>query len=153
MFTIKEGAFCHCTALVRRLRPEVTAVAIGLGVDARAELRNAFRSSGFARSWISDDGAVLAMYGVSGPLLATEGTVWLALSREATRHPKAILREARRQLAQLGAIKHRLLAEPFLADPASVRFARRLGFVEREDQDEAQKLGAVAMVLNLRGTN
>jgi hypothetical protein len=148
-YRVIEAKQWHCGAMIHRLRDEQTNLAISLGVNAHRSLRTAYCESGIARSWISETGDILAMFGVAGPLLATEGEIWLALSKEATRYPITIIKQARRQLSQVMLFKHRLYATPSVKDPASVRFAKRLGFIELPGEDDVRKIGGVPMVFAL----
>lgn len=149
-YTTTEARPHHCGALIHKLRSEQRAIALGLGVSAHKHLRLAFDNSGITRAWVDEDGSILALMGVSGPLLMTEGTVWAALSQEATRYPIQIVKQAKKQLMSIMLIKHRLYADPFVADPISIRFAKRLGFVELPDMEDARRqYGVIPMVLQL----
>jgi hypothetical protein len=74
------------------------------------------------------DGRLAALGGVTGTELSADGMLWLALTQEATRHPKAIVEEARRQLDGLMQVKRRLSAAVFSGDDAGLRLALALGF-------------------------
>jgi hypothetical protein len=152
-FSVKEGRRWHCGALVRKLRPEQKAVAVKLGADAHRNLWEAYRRSGITRAWVSSEGRVLGLMGVLGPMLATDGMVWLALSEEATRYPIQIIKEAKKLLGWIMLFKHRLYADPFVADETSVRFAKRLGFIplplEAINAQAAREMGVIPMVLAL----
>ena len=137
----------HCGAIVRRLRGEQKAVAIGLNRSAHHELRVCYDHSGLVRSWVGSDRRVLAIMGVIGPLLASEGVVWLALTEDATHYPKQIIREARRVLHFIMTVKTKLYATPFVSDPASVRFAEHLGFTRTQEIPTLP--GTVSMVLSV----
>jgi hypothetical protein len=86
-------------------------------------------------------------------MLATDGMVWLALSEEATRYPIQIIKEAKKLLGWIMLFKHRLYADPFVADETSVRFAKRLGFIplplEAINAQAAREMGVIPMVLAL----
>lgn len=144
-YSIAVGQPWHCGAIARQLRDEQRSIAVSLKRDAHRDLRLCFDNSGIARSWMSE-GRALAIMGVTGPLLAPEGMVWLALSSEATHYPRQILKEARKVLRFVMTLKNRLYAAPFESDPVSVRFAEHLGFV-RVPNDGNCLEGAVPMVL------
>ena len=147
MISIHPAQPWHCGAMVRRMRDAQVNLAIMLGRDAHADLRQCQALSGFSRSWM-DDGKIMAMMGVIGPLLATDGVVWLVIAKEATQHPLLIAREAQRTLQFIMTIKHRLYASPSSEDPRSVRFAEWLGFLRLPIDEEAKKVSAVPMVLS-----
>ena len=117
--------------LVRRLREDQKSALAMLGLKPHADLVAAFEQSFVRRAW-RIDGRIAAMGGVIGTLMGATGYVWLAMSREGTRHPVAMVKEALRQLAELsdGRTLHARVPS---ADPAAVRFALRLGF--RADAD------------------
>lgn len=148
-FTVQEAKRWHCGEMIRNLRPEQTDVAKNLGFNAHEHLQEAFMISGISKTWFGEDGKILGMMGVTGPMMAEEGMIWLAVSKEATKFPIFIVKQAINQLAELMLFKNRLYAAPFLADPASVKFARSMGFIEMADQSGAQEIGAVAMVMSL----
>lgn len=103
------------------------------GFDPRRALHDAYVGSHYARTALLD-GKPAVMWGVDGPLLGGSAKVWLALSDDIGRLPVAIVREARRELAEMadayGAIEAAVLPD----DAPSVRFAAFLGFKERGDR-------------------
>jgi hypothetical protein len=131
-FEIIEAQPQHCGRMARMLRQEHAAVLIGLGVRPHHELRSSFEHSSFRRAWFID-GQLAAVGGVMGTAAESSGVVWLAVARWATRYRIAMLREARKQLAEIAVVKRTLQTLVFPADAASFRFAQRLGFRVRED--------------------
>lgn len=127
-FQIVEAKPYHCGQMARLLRAEQGESVAALGMDAHRELRDRFRNSSFRKAWLID-GRLAGLGGVEGTLLASQGYLWLALTRQATRHPVAMIKEARRQLEEI--CRHRDRVETLLigGDDASLRFAVHVGFV------------------------
>ena len=61
-------------------------------------------------------------------LLSSGGFIWLALSQEALRYPVAIIKEARRQLAEIMTTRSEVATTLIAHDDVAIRFARFLGF-------------------------
>lgn len=131
-FQIIEAKPWHAGQMTRLLRDEHRDAVVAIGVNAHRELRNRFDESFFRRAWLAD-GALIGLGGVTGSAIAHDGTVWLALASGAARYPVAMVREARRQIGELMALKHSLTTVILPSDAASFRFARHLGFVVRPD--------------------
>jgi hypothetical protein len=131
-FEIIEAKEHHCGKMARLLRQEHAAVLIGLGVRPHYELRSSFEHSSFRRAWFIN-GQLAAVGGVMGTAAESSGIVWLAVARWATRYKIAMLKEARKQIAEISTTKRSLQTLVFPADAASFRFAQRLGFHVRED--------------------
>lgn len=127
VFEIKEAKLQHCGQMIRMLRVEHYRAVAQLGINGHQELRNRFDASAFRRIW-TIDGRLSALGGVTGSLLDATGYVWLAMSWEAARYPIQIVREARKQLGEILGYKNRLSTRIISTDPASLRFARSLGF-------------------------
>lgn len=127
-FTVTEAKIWHCGAMARLLRVEHQRVVAKIGFDSHKELRARFESSTFRRAWMID-GRLAALGGVTGTRLSPEGYVWLAFSDAATRHKVEMVKEARRQLAEIGETRHRLVTTILAGDDAAKRFAVFLGFV------------------------
>ena len=134
-FAIIEAKQHHCGFMARHLRLEHRAVVMGLGVHCHRELRARFDLSDWRRSWIVD-GRVAGLGGVCGALLSPTGYVWLALTNEALAHPLAIVKETRRQLADIMLTKRELLTAILHEDAKSMRFAEFLGFEPVKIHDE-----------------
>lgn len=130
-FDLIEAKPWHCGQMARALRVEHHRAVLGLGCHAHRELSGVFELSFFRRAFLVD-GRLVALGGVIGSLLSTTGFVWLAVSEGAARHKVAIVREARRQLAQLAQVKRTLVTSLLPGDETAKRFAAYLGFVEAE---------------------
>lgn len=126
-FEVIEGREYHCGQIIRRLRTEHRAAVAGLGVHAHGEIRKNFDISSFRRAWLID-GSLGAVFGVTGPLMASHGYCWLALSEEGARYPVEIVKETRRQFADIMLTKRDLVTMLLPEDKAALRFAAWLGF-------------------------
>lgn len=127
-FTIIEGRPWHCGAMCRLLRSEQRNEVAKFSLDSHRELRAMFDQSAFRRAWLID-GRLAGLGGVAGSRLSPVGYIWLALSSAATKYPVQIVKESRRQIAELAATKHALYAQILSGDQASMRLAVFLGFV------------------------
>lgn len=127
-FEIVEGKAWHCGAMARMLRLEHQKAVAMIGLNSHRELRGAFDDSSFRRAWLID-GKLGALGGVTGPAIASSGLVWLAFTNAATKYPMAIIKEARRQIAEIMQVKRHLVCTIVEGDEASERLAIFLGFV------------------------
>jgi hypothetical protein len=126
-FATIDGKLWHCGQMARKLRHAHAAAATCIGLDAHSGISEMFQASGWRRAWLID-GELAALGGVVGPMLASDGFVWLALAETTGHYPIAIVREARRQLADLMMFKRCLTTTILPGDPASQRLAIFLGF-------------------------
>lgn len=126
-FQIVEAKPYHCGQMARLLRAEQGESVAALGMDAHRELRDRFRNSSFRKAWLID-GRLAGLGGVEGTLLASQGYLWLALTKQATRHPVAMVKEARRQLEEICQFRDKVETLLIGGDDASLRFALAVGF-------------------------
>lgn len=126
-FAIIEAREYHCGQIVRRLREDQRASMIGLGVNPHREIRKNFEASAFRRAWLVD-GHLGALFGVTGPLIATNGYCWLALSERGEKYPIEVVKETRRQIAAIMRTKRELITTLLPEDKVAFRFATWLGF-------------------------
>ena len=126
-FEIIEAKIHHCGMMARLLRYEHHEALARLGADPHRELRACFDQSAFRRAWLID-GRIAALGGVTGTALAADGQIWLAASQRATRFPRAMIEEARRQLDVIMVVKRNLTTAILVGDRAAARFAVFLGF-------------------------
>lgn len=126
-FEIVEGKPQHCGAMVRRLRLEHQSAIARLGVNTHRELRRAFDDSSYRRALLID-GVLAALGGVTGATMGRTGSVWFAVTQEATRHPHHICRVCREALDEVFEVKRELHTFILPADETSLRFAKMLGF-------------------------
>lgn len=128
-FTTIPAQPWHCGQMCRLLRHgHVRAVmALGGGMDVHRELRGLFDQSSYRRAWLID-GELAALGGVAGSLISPYGFIWLTLTERATKYPKAIVREAWRQLDEIMRVKTELATTVLGEDEAAMRLAVFLGF-------------------------
>ena len=126
-FEIRDAKPQDCGKIARRLRDEHQGAVNLTGVSYHHEIRRCFEDSWYAKAWLHD-GQLLGIGGVTGPLLSSQGGLWLALSREVAKFPVETFKEARRQIASLSILKRDLFCTILPEDETSLRFANRLGF-------------------------
>jgi hypothetical protein len=127
VFEIIPARSFHCGQMVRAMRREQKNAFLMLGVDVHQNLRTCFDASYMARAWLID-GKLAGLGGVFGSALSGTGYIWLALTEDATRHPVAAVREARRQVDGILATKASLVCTTLYGDAAARRFVSYLGF-------------------------
>lgn len=126
-FRIVGSKVHHCGAMIRRLRADHPQAE-----NMHAELRRAFYASAFTRSWLID-GRVEALGGVTGTMVSSGGTIWLAVSERATRFPTMLAREAVRQMREVMRTRRHVSAITVWGDDRAHRFAEFLGFDLQRD--------------------
>ena len=126
-FEIVEAKPFHCGQMARLLRREHAITIERAGVSPHREMRFCFDQSPWRRAWLID-GRLAALGGVMGTMASASGTIWLAISEEATRFPIEIVKEARRQLDEIVQIKHEVMTTVVFGDDAARRLAIFLGF-------------------------
>jgi|HubBroStandDraft_4_1064222.scaffolds.fasta_scaffold02149_4 hypothetical protein len=117
----------HCGQMARLLRSEHAQAIAMIGMDSHRELKKIFDVSLFRRVWLID-GALAGLGGVTGSTMSSEGFIWLALSNKARKYPVAVVKEARRQLAEIMEVKRELATTVLNGDTAAKRMAIFLGF-------------------------
>lgn len=147
-FLVVDASRRHCGIISRRLRAEHRRAVVALGFEPHKGLVECFETSAFRRTWMID-GELAGLGGITGSLLSAEGMVWLALTELATRYPVQMVKEARRQLEQVGMTKRSLVTSLLENDEAAERFARFLGFVPDVQVPRHLNVGRRWMVLDL----
>ncbi len=117
----------HLKPMASRMRGAASIALQGFGFDPRWALHRAFNAAFYCRSAMID-GKPAAMWGACGTLLGEHAYVWLVLSDDVVGMPRAILKEARRELMGVMESYPAISATVLPDDQASVRFARHLGF-------------------------
>lgn len=126
-FSIIEAKKYHCGEMARKLRHAHKEAIVKLGINTHRELLSRFNDSSFRRAWLIN-GKLAALGGVTGPLLAGYGYIWVAFTADALRYPLEIIKEARRQLDEIMLTKTELMTTIIGGDEAARRFAVFLGF-------------------------
>lgn len=143
---IKHGRPYHCGTMARSLRHEHRDLLLRMNVPVHRDLASAFGDSSWSRAFFLD-GELVALGGVTGPALASDGSLWLALSEAGLRHWGFIAREALRQVETLMEIKRELATIVLRDDRAALRFAYFLGF---NSNGEVEINGAKALKMTLK---
>ena len=145
-FEVVEAKAFHCGQISRTLRESHRVLVAHFGVDGHRQLRARFEESAFRRAW-KIDGHLAAIGGVTGPMLASSGLIWLAVAGEAMRYPVAMVREARKQLDEICVTKRDLYTTIIDGDEESKRFAIFLGFTPDEEglQPASSKFGRMLL--------
>jgi len=142
---IVDGKPWHCGEIARRLRKGHREVLDGMKVRTHRELRQAFDGSIWCKSWFRED-RLMAMAGITGTVGSAEGSVWLALSDEATKHPIALVKAVLGHMDEMFTTKRRLTTIVLKDDREGVQFAYFLGF---KVEQAVTINGAEAMIMAL----
>ena len=136
---IRPAAIGDVYALARDLRAGDRAEVASVGKEPRRVLRAARRSSLMPAKVALVDGAIAAMWGLSGEVLSETGEPWLMTATPCDRVKVSFLRIARAELALMLAIKPRL--ENYVAAdyPKAVRLLAGLGFTIEAPQPVGPK--------------
>jgi hypothetical protein len=124
----------HIKPLSKVLRAAACMTLEGFGFHPREALRRAFVASMNCRVALVD-GKPAAAWGVKATLLGDTAFVWLVLSDAIAAIPRAILREAKAELARIMEGYREIAITVLPDDIAAVRFAVALGFHDRENDD------------------
>jgi hypothetical protein len=124
---IVEAEIRHVGMLAARMLPGDSLRLSLLGRDPRRTIRAHFRDSSYRRAALLDDEPI-AIWGVTGPLAASTGTLWLYLSERAKHRPLTVIREARRELTLMMETRHEIVCYLHDDDPTAKRFAEFFGF-------------------------
>jgi hypothetical protein len=133
---ILEAKRHHCGMMARRMRKVHRDILESGGVSTHRELLWVFNQSSFRRSAFFE-GKIVAMGGITGSRLSTQGVAWLVLAEEFRTHPITIVRHAERLLKQEMQTRSELAATILLGDDAALKFAAYLGFHVSDDGDGA----------------
>ena len=140
-YTIREARWSDCGAMSRKICDGRWLAYKTAGVTPKEQIRTLWGESSMRCSCLID-GRIVAMWGIIGSILSPRGKVWMIVSPEATRHPYALLREVRTQLASLLRQKRELSATIAEQDGTAQRFAKVLGF---EEDGEPIQIGATGV--------
>lgn len=138
-----EAKEFHTGRITRSLRVVHRDLLLRMHVDVHRDLRETFDQSMWSKAWLLDD-RLMAIGGVTGSVMSTEGMVWLALSEDALPHSYRIAREAMRQLDRIMLVRRKLSTLVLKEDRPAIRFAHFMGF---QDGRPATINGAKALVM------
>jgi hypothetical protein len=99
----------------------------GLGRDARRVMRGFFRMSSYRRTALLDEKPI-AIWGITGPLLASTGILWLRLTEQAKKMPLRVVKECHLELALMMEMRQELVCYLHHDDVVARRFAEFFGF-------------------------
>ena len=133
-YEIVRGRLIHVGRMARAMRDDAAATIGAFGFDPKRALRDAVIGSHYCRAAVVD-GRPVAMWGLRGALLSDHAMVWLVLSKDVTGMPRAIITEARREMAAFGEQYDELATTVLPEDDAAIRFASFLGFHDRHDEE------------------
>ena len=126
-FEVVEAKPWHAGQMARIVR-NAHVLALGkASLNVHRDLATTAGGSIFCRAWLID-GKLAALGGVNGPIAGATGHIWLAVSDAATKHPIAMVREARRQIAEIMETRRELRTSCVVGDKPSLDFATLLGF-------------------------
>lgn len=120
----------HVGQILRRLHPERMKAIMKLGVDRRgahSELSQVFALSSFRRAWLLD-GKLAGLCGVTGDLIDDTGYIWLAISKDALKYPILVVKEAKKQLAEIMSTRSKLSTTVISHDKTGTLFLSHFGF-------------------------
>lgn len=126
-YRIVDAKPWHIGPLLRRVDESELCRWFNRGLQPKHLLRVAIRDALYCRSVLLEE-RVVAMWGVTGSLMAPVGSVWFVLTPEARRFPVALVRGARQELNDLLATKRELRTVVDDDDHRAMRWLRFLGF-------------------------
>lgn len=133
-FELIEAKAHHCGQMGRILRKAHADAIVRAGKNPHRELRNCFDASYYRRAWLVD-GRLAALAGVIGTSASSHGLIWLAISDEAARHPRALVRCIREQFKEIMLVKRELATTVLGDDDDGKRLVVFLGFHVSEEGD------------------
>jgi hypothetical protein len=113
--------------LARLMRPADRAEATALGLDPRVALRECFRQALLRRTYFVD-GEIAAMVGLCGAMISDEGEPYLVTTPAVMRVKVSFLKEARKTVAEMLAMKRRLVGEVDASYSGACRLLEMIGF-------------------------
>lgn len=126
-YSIIEGKRWHCGQIVRQMAPEQLKMFEAVFGNAHRALSKIFSTSFICRAGLID-GELVALWGLQGTIAGSDGFIWLAVSEKAKHHKFAMVREAKRQLAEIMETKTIVRSRVVPQDAESRRFALFMGF-------------------------
>jgi hypothetical protein len=135
VYQIVPTSILDIKPMSRKLRAAACITLQSFGYTPREALHRAVMASNYCRTALID-GKPAAMWGVKETIIGDTAFVWLVLSDEITRMPRAIVREAKAELERVMHTRREVAITVLPDDEAAIRFAVYLGFHDRETEDE-----------------
>lgn len=130
-YEIVPATIAHVYELSANLRDGDRNEIEAAGLDPRHCLRDTFKSA-IIRKTALVDGKVAAMFGLGGDLLSDTGKPWLLTAPVIETIPVSFVREARKELAAMLAIRSHLQNWVAADYGRAIRFLEVLGFTVHE---------------------
>jgi hypothetical protein len=124
---IVEAESRHVGMIAAQLTEEDRAAFVGLGCDPRRIIRGFFRQSGYRRAALIDERPV-AIWGITGPWLASTGILWLRLAPRLRKLPRLVVEEGRLELMRMLDMRQELTCYIHWDNRRAQRFAEFFGF-------------------------
>lgn len=134
IFEAIEPKAYHCGQMARIVRKEQAIGMIELGANPHRQLKMCFEGSPMRWAY-ARDGRLVGLGGIMSTLASAHGHLWMAVSNSAIDRPVAMIKEIRKLLREILAVKREIFTIVIKSDPASVRFAEFFGFKPIEDLD------------------
>lgn len=142
IYEIIPGSVRHIRALSNDARPAACMTLRQFGSDPRRALHHAFVQSQYVRTAMIG-GKPAAMWGTGGNLLSQHAYIWATIGMGAVRYPLAVVRRARKELAELCSDGLELRATVIKEDDRALLFAETIGF--RASDEFAAPEGMLSM--------
>gem|GEM_PF-512775 len=124
---IVDAKINHVTCVCNGMDDASKSKASALGVNPKSRMRAYLAQSSWSKAWIKD-GKCLAVGGVTGTSLSSDGTIWLAVTKDAAKFPREALSNAFDAIDELMRTFRRLDAIIDANNRRDIRFAEYLGF-------------------------
>jgi hypothetical protein len=127
-YTIMEAEPSHLDSLAARLRAFDCLELMACGKSARAHLQRCYDLT-IMRKTAFVEGEIAAMWGLHpGPLLGDTGHPWFLTTAAVERVPIAVVKEARRHIAEMLEVRPRLVNYVLASYTGAMRLIGVLGF-------------------------
>jgi hypothetical protein len=149
-YEVVTASIRHVKPLSASLRGAHCANLLAFNIEPRRALHDAFLASPFCRTALIE-GRPVAMWGVKSDLISPTGFAWLVISNEITGLSLSIIKETKKQLAEMMKTYHELAITVLPDDFAALRFAVFLGFHDRDQQmNQSRKISQLEIVTDPR---
>ena len=122
-YTIEPATDAHVNNLAPRLRAKDVAEVAAVGLTPHRALRGSLRRAVWSKAAVAEDGSVIAMWGVGGPLMGLTGIPWLLTSDLVERVPLEFMRRAKIEVRAM------LDTFPVLVNHVDANYREAIGFL------------------------